>query len=167
MEELDYVADIRIDPTALDVEWLRQADLMRKYATHAAATKMAMDDAKERLDVVKAQLDRDIRKDPSQFGLDKVTETAVQSTILLQEAYTQGNQAWSEARYENDIANAAVRAIDQKKTALENLVRLLTASYFAGPQAPRDVAREWQERNERRANNARVRMTRRTKQPSA
>lgn len=167
MEELDYTADICIDPTALDVEWLRQADLMRKYATHAADTKQAVDDAKERLDVVKAQLDRDIRRDPALFGLDKVTEAAVQNTILLQEEYAESNQAWAEARYEHDIAIAVVRAIDQKKTALENLVRLLTASYFAGPQTPRDVSREWQERNERREANARVRMKRRTKPQTA
>lgn len=160
-EELNYQQDTSIDEQALDVEWLRQAELMRKYASHAATTKQYMDELKERVDVEKAQLDLDIRKDPAKYGIDKVTESVVQSAILIQPTYKELQDRYRGARYENDIAIAAVRAIDQKKTALENLVRLLTASYFAGPSAPRDISKEWTDSVERRGSNARVRMSRR------
>ena len=160
MEQLDYEKDTAIDPDALDVEWVQQATLMGRYAAHAANMKREMDDAKERLDVVRARLDMAIRANPGQYGLEKVTEAAVQSTILLQKEYTEQNEALSTARYEYDMASAAVRAIDTKKTALENLVRLLGASYFAGPKAPRDLSHEWTERTGRRDSNARVKMTR-------
>jgi hypothetical protein len=162
-EELNYQLDTSIDEQALDVEWLQQADLMRKYASHAAATKRYMDELKERIDVEKARLDLEIRKDPAKYGIEKVTESVVQSAILVQPEYKDLQEKYREARYENDIANAAVRAIDQKKTALENLVRLLTANYFAGPATPRDLSKEWTDNVERRGNNARVRMRRRTK----
>lgn len=162
-DELNYQVDTSIDEQALDVEWLQQADLMRKYASHAAATKRYMDELKERLEVEKARLDLEIRKDPAKYGIEKVTESVVQSAILIQPEYQELQRLYREARYENDIANAAVRAIDQKKTALENLVRLLTASYFAGPTTPRDLAKEWAEKVEQRGINAKVRMRRRTK----
>jgi len=161
MTDLDYVQDTIIDHTALDVEWIRQPELMRRYADHVAEMKKAMDEAKERLDVGKARIERDVRADPSKHGIGKVTESAIASTILLQEEWLKLSQEYREARYEYDIAQAAVRAIDQRKTALENLVRLLVASYFAGPQTPRDLSQEWLKDRARRESNANVRMTHR------
>ena len=37
-------------------------------------------------------------------------------------------------------------AIDQKKSALENLVKLHGQMYFAGPSIPRDLDKEWEKR---------------------
>lgn len=148
--ELDYEKDIKIDPDALDVEWLKQAELMRRYTTHAANMKKEMDESKERFDMGKAKMEMEIRKYPEIYGLTKVTEGAIQNTLLLQEEYQKLSGAFIEARYENDIATAAVRVIDQKKTALENLVRLLSASYFAGPQTPRDISDNWNREIEER-----------------
>ena len=160
MGELNYEQDISIDCDALDVEWVKQPDLMRRYADHAAVTKKEVDESKERLDVVRARLDREVRSNPGKYGLDKLTESVVQSTILLQDEYQEASQEYIDAKYEYDIATSAVRAVDQKKTALENLVRLLAASYFAGPQTPRNLSREWLEESERRAQNTKIKITR-------
>ncbi len=160
---IDYEKDVSIDHTALDVEWIEQPELMRKYAGHAASMKKETDEAKERFDVGKARIEMQIRANPEEYGLEKITESAISSTVLLQEEYQELSRQYTEARYEYDVAVAAVRAIDQRKTALENLVKLLTASYFAGPQSPRDLSREWTERQERRRKNANVRMTKRRK----
>lgn len=157
---LNYEEDIKIDPTALDVEWLGQAELMQKYAKHAADMKAAMDEAKERLDVGKAKIEMEIRADSTNFGLAKPTEAGIQSTILLQNEYSKLMREYSEARYEYEIAVATVRAVDQRKTALENLVRLLIASYFAGPEAPRNLYQEHLNHAERKKNNAKVRISR-------
>lgn len=148
--DLNYEQDVSIDETALDVEWLQQANLMYKYARYHAETKKAMDEAKERLDFIKAKLEMDIRANPEDYGLSKVTESAIASTVLLQSEYQEASKKYIEAKYENDVATAAVRAIDQKKTALENLVKLLSVNYFAGPSAPRDLPLEWNEHIKRR-----------------
>lgn len=147
--DLNYEQDVNIDETALDVEWLQQANLMYKYARHQAETRKAMDEAKERLDFIKAKLEMDIRANPETYGLSKVTESAIASTILLQPEYQEASKKYIEAKYENEVAVAAVRAIDQKKTALENLVKLLSVSYFAGPSVPRDLSLEWNEHIQR------------------
>ena len=148
--DLNYEQDVSIDETALDVEWLQQSNLMYRYAKHQAETKKAMDEAKERLDFIRAKLEMDIRANPENYGLSKVTESAIASTILLQPEYQEASKKYIKAKYENDVAVAAVRAIDQKKTALENLVKLLSVSYFAGPSAPRDLPLEWNEHIKRR-----------------
>ncbi len=158
---MDYENDIRIDESALDVEWLNQPELMYKYAAHAAEMKKEVDEAKERMEVMRATLDADIRKNPEAYGMTKVTESAIGGAITIQPNYQSAVDAYNAAQYEFGIASAAVRAVDQRKTALENLVRLLTASYFAGPQAPRDLAQEWrkrQEEEEQRQKNAKVRI---------
>ena len=67
-------------------------------------------------------------------------------------------QALIDAKYENDIAEGVVKALDQKKSALENLVRLLGVSYFAGPNVPHDLSRDVISERERKAINARVRI---------
>jgi hypothetical protein len=160
---LDYDKDIAIDETALDVEWLEQPRLMLRYTTHAAAAKQQLDEAKEKLDIVTAKLDADIRTSPGDYGISKLTESAIQGAITLSTVYQDALQTYNKTRYEHEMAQAAVRAMDQRKTALENLVRLLTASYFAGPQVPRDLS---QSVLERRSANQKVRITRRGKDPS-
>lgn len=161
---LDYENDVLIEEQALDVEWLRQAELMRKYSVHSAEMRKIMDEAKERLEVGKARIEMDIRSNSEKYGLAKITEGAIASTILLQEEYQELNQDYLDARYEYDVAGAAVRAIDQKKTALENLVKLLGAQYFAGPQAPRDLTQEWIESQKHKAGNRNVKVRRKSQE---
>jgi len=150
---MNYEQDIRIDETALDVEWLGQPMLMIKYARHAADCRMNLDLAKERVDYVKAELDKSIREKPSSFKIEKLTESAIQNIILTQEKYMDAEEKLIHARYELDIANAAVRALDARKDALENLVRLHGQQYFAGPRIPRDLQSEAEKRRKQeRAN---------------
>jgi hypothetical protein len=143
---MNYEDDIRIDETALDVEWLEQPSLMMKYARIAAEARMEYDKTKEALELVKAELDREIRTDPGSFGIEKITETVVMNTILKQEAYQKTSEILIQAKYDLDIAFGAVKAFDARKDALENLVRLNGQQYFAGPKVPRDLSEvrsEW------------------------
>jgi hypothetical protein len=153
---MNYEEDIKIDETALDVEWLEQPRLMMRYAKHSANMRMQTDFAKERLDVVKAELDREIRLNPEAFDIAKITEATVLAAIISHEKYAQANRAFLEARYESDIANAAVRAIDARKDALENLVRLHGQQYFAGPKMPRDLSFEVRQAEATRSSNSAV-----------
>ena len=143
---MNYEQDIQIDDTALDIEWLEQPSLMFKYARNAANARKTLDITKENLDVVRAGLDKLIRESPSTYGVDKITEGAIQAVILTQDKYKAANKAFLDAKYDVDIAQAAVIAISQRKDALENLVRLHGQQYFAGPKLPRDLHGEREER---------------------
>lgn len=153
---MDYLEDIRIDESALDVEWLRQASLTFRYGEHQATMKRIVDRKKEELDLVRAELDKKIRSKPENYRIDKITEAVVQATILQQEDYQEINSELIDARYELEIASAALRALEQKKSALENLVRLNGQNYFAGPSIPRDLTKEWEQKEKTKASNAAV-----------
>lgn len=140
---MNFEGDVSIDENALDIEWLKQPRLMLSYATEVAKCKRSVDLLKERLDVVSAELDKSIRENPDNYGLTKITEAVVQNNIKLQPEYERTYHELVDARYALEISLAAVRAIDQKKTALENLVRLYGQQYFAGPSVPRDLSAEW------------------------
>lgn len=155
---MDYDKDIRIDETALDVEWLEQPMLMRKYGQYQAETRQAMSLAKERLEYIKAKLDREIRSDPDAYGLPKTTEGAISGAITLHEDYQDAMKDYIDAQYENDVAIAAVKAFEQRKTSLENLVRLYGQQYFAGPSVPRDLSQEWVNHENQKRSNAKIKI---------
>ena len=145
---MNYEQDMTIDVNALDVEWAGQARLMLQYAKHAAKTRLEVEQVKEKLDILRAELDMKIRVDPEKFGIVKLTESVVSSTIITQKEYVTTNEEYLLIQYENNMAQGAVKALDGKKTALENLVKLHEQQYFAGPSVPRDLSKEW-ERHER------------------
>ena len=156
MKEIDYEKDVNIDESALDVEWLQQPSLMKRYAD--MATKAERNEAlkKESLDLLRAQFDLLIRKTPEDFKIDKITEAVVANTILTLEDYQEANKEYLEAKFERKNADNAVKAIEQKKTALENLVKLHGQQYFAGPSVPRDLNKEWVEKQNQKNLNAEV-----------
>ena len=146
---MDYEKDIVIDENALDIEWLDQPKLMLKYTRNSAKMRMLVDKAKQDLDIAKAEADKRIRKRPEKFGLEKITEAAVMNAILIEEGYQEAYALYLEAKYESDMASGAVIAFEQRKSALENMVRLYNGNYFAGPKIPRNITEERQMRQEK------------------
>lgn len=147
--ELNWKEDVEINPEALDVEWVRQPRTFMQYAREAAKARDALDRAKEAHEVVRAEVSLDVRKNPGKYNLEKVTEGSIESVLLLNEQCKEASDKLATARYEAEITSSAVRAMDMKKSALENLVRLHGQSYFAGPSVPRDIGAEWAKDSER------------------
>jgi len=139
---MNYEDDIKIDESALDMEWLDQPSLMMKYARHAAECRMELDKAKEELELTKAELDKEIRSKSEKFGIEKITDKVVENTIPMQPQYKLASKNYINARFESDVAYGAVKAMETRKEALENLGRLLGLQYFAGPRMPHDLQEE-------------------------
>lgn len=139
MKEKEYEQDLAIDPYCLDEEWLRQSGLYMKYSSMAADAQKRRDQLKERLEVIKAELDRAIRESPTKYALENVKEASIAATILLQPGYKGAVDDLTEANYELNMVQSAVRALDHKRSALENEVKLWLGSYFSGPKEPRDI----------------------------
>lgn len=147
MSEFNYKKDVEINPNQLDLEWLRQPALYQKYAGEAAYARDRRDRAKDKLEVVKAQVDGDVRQNPGNYGFTgdkKPTEGAITSAVIQSEGYQEANEEYLKSKLECDIIQSAVLAMEQRKYALENLVKLLNSSYFASPSVPRDLSAEWQ-----------------------
>lgn len=139
---MNYEDDIGIDENSLDIEWLEQASLFMKYARNLADARRDLDEEKQSLDICKADIDKSIRENPENFGITKITEGAIQSAILTNDDYKKAYQKYLDIKYESDMASNAVQAFNQRKEALENLVKLHGQQYFAGPSVPRNIHEE-------------------------
>lgn len=126
--------DFQIDVNRLDEEWVRQPELYRRYAEAAADSKRVHEEAKNDLSVIRADVEQMVRKNPESFGLAKTTEGAIKTAIDLNEKVREAEEAVIEARHAMDVMQAAVGALDHRKSALGDLVRLFLADYFSKPQ---------------------------------
>jgi hypothetical protein len=140
---MTYESDIEIDEQQLDLMWLDQPRVMARYCTVAAEAQRQMGVAKEQMDYVEANLSRAIRTKPDDYGVVAgsrgVTEDAIKSAIQTNADYREAVTAYLNAKYEAEVAVGVVRAFDQRKSALENLVRLHGQSYFASPRGAGDM----------------------------
>lgn len=169
--KLNFEKDLQIDADNLDVEFLRQPSLYMQYAEESANAKDRLSRAKETLEVVRAETDKAIRDKPEAFGIAKITEGAVSAAILLAKTYKEANENYLSAKHAADLFQAAVIAMDQRKTSLEQLARLTIAGYCAMPSEPHDPS-TFTERMEKTRdkeiketqNNIRERMNRRTRE---
>lgn len=144
MEQRDFKKDLMIDPEQLDLEWVNQPARFMFYAQQSAHAKDVRDRAKEKLEVVKAQVDGELRAGFA-AGEKKPTEAAIAAMVLQSKEYQNANESFLKAKLEADLLQAAVSAMDQRKSALENLVRLHAQQYFSGPKEPRDLSAAYRE----------------------
>jgi len=134
----NYEKDVTIDPDALDVEWLGQPGLIFKYSKKSAEAQQDLSDAKEALELCKAELNKAIRSNPEKYKCDKITDSVVEATILIQPDFQDVSKEYREAAFQVNILRGVMDALNNKKSALENLVKLHGQNYFAGPSVPRD-----------------------------
>ncbi len=148
--ELNFEKDLRIDEDALDIEFLNQPNLYFKYSREQAKAKAELERAKQSFEIARAELASDIRKNPDTYGLVKATNDAVNETILSYLGDTRMSnepvQITQEKlltiQHDYDLVNAALRAIEQRKSSLENLVKLMLGNYFSAPLEPRNLSDE-------------------------
>ena len=154
MSQINYEKDIEIDENSLDIEWLDQPKKMLKYAKHAAQMRRELDISKQNLDIAKSEADKKIRNNPEKYKIEKVTENTVAAAIIIESGYKTAYEEYLEAKYESEMASNALTAFEQRKSALENLVKLHGQQYFSGPSVPRDL--QWEREEKQKAVNQKL-----------
>ena len=130
----EYAKDLEIDKNALDDVWQNQAILFCKWAEQEVEAQYVRDKAKEKLDLVEAQLDSEIRKNPIKFKLDKVTESAIHNTVIQAEQYIAAYDNYLSAVKEAKIMGVARESFDHRKSALMKLTDLFLSQYWSEPR---------------------------------
>lgn len=141
MKDADF---FELDPNRLDEEWCNQPRLYHAYATKLAHARKTHEEAKASRDIVSAEIEMDVRKNPEKYGLAKITEESVKKAVTLSSRYALANQEVIETRHDMDVVQAAVDTLDHRKKALENLVQLWSQNYFSEPKKPK-LSQEKQE----------------------
>jgi len=164
----EFLIDKKIDRNSLHIENQELPDIFSRWAFRAARAqrdvvlarqefdnlcntkKRASDILKKEIEEKKAELNLKIRKDPSSFGIEKITESVVESAILIDEEFKVLYSASIEARYwQNDpdilsaqealskkefnfaVLDAAKDSIITKKSSLKYLSDLFNAGYWS------------------------------------
>ena len=128
--------DLTIDEFRLDEEWLRQPKMYGSVATDLADAQKAYSEARAELEVTKSECELSIRRKPSKYGLEKVTEATVSAALGAHDSVSKATAAVIDAKHAVDVLNAVVHALDHRKKALENLVSLFLADYYSKPHSP-------------------------------
>lgn len=148
MPELDFEQDVLIDEMALDVEWLNQASKALKYGKLVSALRYKVNRLEEKKKTVRSELIIEANKNP-EGCCNKKSPNAndIEAYYRAHPKYREVVDAYLAAQSELEYAEVARSEVTfTRRAALENLVRLHAANYFAGPQSPRDLSREVQGR---------------------
>lgn len=146
-DEPDFFA---INQNELDREWVNQPKLCRRYSERLADAQRDLEQAETKLEVVDADLDYQIRKKMG-TGEKKLTEAAIKNRLVRSIEHIQAVERIQKQRHRVNILKAAVKTIDHRKTALENLVDLRLADYFSEPRVRKTNREAEHERSKHRA----------------
>ena len=145
---MKYEDDIRIDATALDVEWLEQPSLAMKYGRIYAGIKADLAKAEEKVKVIRSELIKEANENPEMCcGKSKPNASDIEAYYRNDERHKKIKKKILKLQHECDIAEIAKNEVSfTRKAALENLVTLHGAQYFAGPAIPRNITKEWEDK---------------------
>ena len=143
MDMQQFHADQKLDPTQLDLAACVQGEMFFHWAEQAVAARRQVDRAKLNLELVESQRAMEIRNEPQNYGLQKVTEAGIKEMVKVQTDYREAADHLLDARHESGLLDAAVTAMEQRKRMIEVLITLHGQQYFAGPSVPRDLGAAW------------------------
>lgn len=136
-EDAEKILDI--DEHDLINEWLGQAKLYFRMSAILADARMELDRAKADLDLVDAEVDQGIRRDPERYSLAKVTEPAIAALVLADKRHKKAFERWVVAKHDVAVAQAAESGADHRKRALESLTQLKLSDFYAEPKLPKGM----------------------------
>lgn len=133
--------DLKINKNDLAREWVKQPQLFNYYAEAAAYFKKKAMEAQERVKLVEAELKMEAGDNPEAcFGNGvKATNDRIAVYARSHRQYQEAFKEYTKAQYRSDMAENAVFAFHQRKSALENLVRLASMDYFSTPRDSGDT----------------------------
>lgn len=128
---------LEIDENDLQKAWVDQVRLRYEYGAKLSAARKVHDERKGVLAIKTAEISLDIRTHPENYTLPKITEDVVKAAVLVQDEYKQALQDLIDARYDLEMLENAVDALEHKKKALENIVSLTLSELRSEPRSPR------------------------------
>jgi hypothetical protein len=133
-----------IDKYRLDLEWIRQPKMTRYYNEKLAKAKKRMTLAKAAVKVREAEVGKKVRVKPKKYGISKLTEAAIASTVTAL-VFSKDCDEYMElvdAEFEVNMLIAAQETLRDRRKALEDLVALYFSGYFADPKKPKNVDKD-------------------------
>jgi hypothetical protein len=128
---------LEIDELRLREEWQGQPLLVLQWTERQADAVLDTDRAKATYELAKAKAGRDVRDDPSTYGLAKLTEGTVAGAVTEHPDVRGALAVWHEAKHRAAVLAGVVSAIEDRRRALQKIVELESREYFS--DMPRGV----------------------------
>lgn len=133
----DLEDELEIQKYNLEMEWAKQPQKYLRYAQASAYYQNYLMECEQSAKVLFATLKADAAEDPDTClgrGV-KATNDRCEAYAIQHPEYKKAKQKVIDAKYNADMALAAVFAMQQRKDALENLVRLQGMELHSEPKA--------------------------------
>ena len=142
MSELNFREDVLIDPERLDIEWLRQPELVAHYGEALAEAKDETRRAHQRVKLVRSELILKAKRGMAleECGTKKPSDSVCEAYYRTDPEHVEAVDAFMDAQKEEDALQQAVYAMTGRRSALEHLVRLLISEYFTSPLEAHDIS---------------------------
>jgi hypothetical protein len=140
---MSFKDDLKIDKYSLDEEWLKQPSLFLQWAEETVEAQSVRDRCKDVLDLTRAELDSDVRSNPLKYGLDKITEGAIQNIIIQNVRFREVTEKHLVSIKEAKILDVAREAFEHKRKALEALTQLYLSGYWSSDRPVKGDVRDF------------------------
>lgn len=140
---MKYREELKIDLYNLDEEWLDQSVRVERWTTRHAEAEAVRDRLEQRIGVIKALVEEDIRKNPKKYGWGDTsrppTEPFISSQVTKSRKVQRAQRNYIEAKKNAKILSGAVRSFEHRKRALEKLYDMWCRQYYARPYVAKDA----------------------------
>ncbi len=123
------IFDLHLDE--LDRHVLEQPQLVSQYGEQLAAAKDDMDRAKNELEAEKAELVIKVAADPGKYGITKPTGALIDAAVASTTSIRRLNEVLLDCKGDVGMLSSMMNALDGRKYALQDLVKLHGQDYFA------------------------------------
>lgn len=131
----DFATDVKINRFKLPQECEEHSSLYQYYADLLADARVDVDVEKDRLNIVEAERELDIRKNPPESP--KITEAVIKALVQSDGKVVKRKGKLGGAKDGLYHLEAAVTALEHRKRMLDSLVQLLIAGYYSAPKTER------------------------------
>ena len=132
--KFDFQNEIQIDLDALHEEWRTHANTRYKYASEVSYLDRVLKKIGEEIATVKAGLIKECKNENA-----KATVQQIDAFCIENKSHITVKEKQIDAEYELNMAKNALRAFDDRKTALENEVKLWGGNYYSSPTEERKI----------------------------
>jgi hypothetical protein len=136
---MSFKDEVDIDRYQLDTELVQQPQKYYDWGVKAARASEEKETAKHDLDIVKADIEKRIRRNPHKYDIDNPTESAIKLEIPRHPKVKRYTRKYIKACYNERVMNEAKTSFAQRKNMLQNLTQLNLQLHFAEVYIPEDV----------------------------
>jgi hypothetical protein len=124
---------LAIHQGSLEVDCEGQPQRMFLWGQELAKARKESKRCKNRLKLVYAEIDKEVRENPGEFSLDKVTEKAVEACVLQHPEYQKMQTDLIEAEYSEDILDSFVKSLHERGDMIRGMISLHGQQYWSKP----------------------------------